>query len=54
VPVRTRCAAQVSSRHEKLWFEEALTAVVMPRHHVDNSVKRARRAKLEALKDRAA
>jgi len=37
---------------EKLWSEEALTAVVMPRYHVDNSVKRALGAKLGTLKDR--
>jgi hypothetical protein len=35
---------------EKLWSEEALTAVVMPRYHVDNSVKRALGAKLGTLK----
>ena len=39
---------------EKLWSEEALTAVVMPRYHVDFSVKRALGAKLGTLKDRVA
>ncbi len=39
---------------ERTWSEEALTAVVMPRYHVDNSVKRALGAKLGTLKDRVA
>jgi hypothetical protein len=34
--------------------EEALTAAVMPRYHIDVAVKRALGAKLGSLKDRAA
>ena len=34
--------------------EEALTAAVMPRYHIDVAVKRALGAKLSSLKDRAA
>ena len=36
------------------WSEEALTASVMPRYHIDFAVKRALGSKLGALKDRAA
>jgi hypothetical protein len=39
---------------EKIWSEEALTAVVMPRYHVDLNVKRALGAKLGTLKERLA
>lgn len=38
---------------EKLWTEEALTAVVMPRYHIDVSVKRALGQKLGTLKPAA-
>jgi hypothetical protein len=37
---------------EKTWSEEALTAAVMPRYHVDIAVKRALGAKLGTLKDK--
>ena len=36
------------------WSEEALTASVMPRYHIDFAVKRALGSKLGALKERAA
>lgn len=36
------------------WSEEALTAAVMPRYHVDFAVKRALGSKLGALKEKAA
>jgi hypothetical protein len=36
---------------EKLWNEEALTAAVLPRYHVDVNVKRALGAKIGSLKD---
>ncbi len=39
---------------EQLWSEEALTAVVMPRYHVDGSIKRTLGAKLGSLKSAAA
>jgi hypothetical protein len=39
---------------EKLWTEEALTATILPRYHIENNVKRALGAKLGTLKDRAA
>ncbi len=39
---------------EKAWSEEALTAAVMPRYHVDVAVKRALGAKLGTLKDKVA
>jgi hypothetical protein len=39
---------------EKIWSEEALTAVVMPRYHIDMNVKRALGAKLGTLKEKAA
>ena len=35
---------------EKTWSEEALTAAVMPRYHIDIAVKRALGAKLGTLK----
>jgi hypothetical protein len=37
---------------ERLWSEEALTAVVLPRWHVDVAIRRALGAKLGTLKDR--
>lgn len=37
---------------EQAWSEEALTAAVMPRYHVNVAVKRALGAKLGSLKDR--
>jgi hypothetical protein len=40
--------------HAKAWSEEALTAAVMPRWHIDVSVKRSLGAKLGSLKDRSA
>jgi hypothetical protein len=39
---------------ERLWSEETLTAVVLPRWHVEMNVKRALGAKLGTLKDRVA
>ena len=39
---------------EKLWNEEALTATVLPRYHVDVNVKRALGAKIGSLKDHGA
>lgn len=38
-----------STEIAELWSEETLTAVVLPRYHVDNSVKRALGAKLGTL-----
>ena len=37
---------------EKTWSEEALTAAVMPRYHIDIAVKRALGAKLGTLKEK--
>jgi hypothetical protein len=37
---------------DKTWSEEALTAAVMPRYHIDIAVKRALGAKLGTLKER--
>lgn len=37
---------------EKSWSEEALTAAVMPRYHIDIAVKRALGAKLGTLKEK--
>lgn len=37
---------------EKSWSEEALTAAVMPRYHIDIAIKRALGAKLGTLKER--
>jgi hypothetical protein len=39
---------------ERVWSEEALTAAVMPRYHVEMSARRALGAKLGSLKDHAA
>ena len=39
---------------QSAWSEQALTAAVMPRYHIDNNVKRALGAKLGTLKDRVA
>jgi hypothetical protein len=39
---------------EKIWSEEALTAVVMPRYHIDNNIKRVLGAKLGTLKEKVA
>jgi hypothetical protein len=39
---------------QQLWSEEALTAVVLPRYHIENNVKRTLGAKLGTLKDRVA
>jgi hypothetical protein len=36
---------------EKLWSEEALTAAVLPRYHVDQNVRRVLGAKLGSLKE---
>jgi len=36
---------------EKLWSEEALTATVLPRYHVDDQIKRVLGAKLGSLKE---
>jgi hypothetical protein len=38
---------------QRLWSEEALTAAVLPRYHIDINVKRALGAKLGTLKDKA-
>jgi hypothetical protein len=38
---------------QRLWAEEALTAAVLPRYHVDVAVKRTLGAKLGTLKERA-
>lgn len=38
---------------QRLWSEEALTAAVLPRYHVDIAVKRALGAKLGTLKEKA-
>jgi hypothetical protein len=38
---------------QRLWSEEALTAAVLPRYHVDIAVKRALGAKLGTLRDKA-
>jgi hypothetical protein len=38
---------------EKLWSEEALTAAVLPRYHVDVNVKRTLGAKLGSLRDQS-
>jgi hypothetical protein len=37
---------------EKTWSEEALTAAIMPRYHIDIAVKRALGAKLGTLKEK--
>jgi hypothetical protein len=37
---------------QRLWSEEALTAAVLPRYHVDVAVKRALGAKLGTLKEK--
>ena len=37
---------------ERIWSEEALTAVVLPRYHIDHNVKRALGAKLGTLKEK--
>lgn len=37
---------------EKLWSEESLTSTVLPRYHVDQSIKRALGSKLGTLKDK--
>jgi len=37
-----------------LCSEEALTAVILPRYHIENNVKRTLGAKLGTLKDRVA
>jgi hypothetical protein len=39
---------------EQLWSEESLTAVVLPRYHIEQNVKRTLGAKLGTLKDRVA
>jgi hypothetical protein len=39
---------------EKVWSDEALTAVALPRYHIDVSVKRTLGAKLGSLKDQVA
>jgi hypothetical protein len=39
---------------QKLWSEEALTAAVLPRYHVDIAIKRALGAKLGTLKETTA
>ena len=44
----------MTSRSELAWPEEALTAAVMLRYHVDFAVKRALGSKLGALKEKAA
>ncbi|MFD9697982.1 hypothetical protein [Lentzea sp. NPDC059081] len=38
---------------QKMWSEEGLTAAVLQRYHIDNSVKRALGTKLGSLKDKA-
>ena len=38
---------------QRLWSEEALTAAVLPRYHIDVAVKRALGAKLGTLKEKA-
>ena len=37
---------------QRLWSEEALTAAVLPRYHVDVAVKRSLGAKLGTLKEK--
>jgi hypothetical protein len=37
---------------EMLWSEEALTSAVLPRYHVDQSIKRVLGSKLGTLKDK--
>ncbi len=39
---------------EKLWSEEALTAAVLPRYHIDMNVKRALGSKIGSLKEQVA
>jgi len=39
---------------DRLWSEEALTAVVMPRYHVDQSIRRTLGQRLGSLKERIA
>jgi len=39
---------------KQLWSEEALTAAVLPRYHVDNSIKRGLGSRLGTLKEQAA
>lgn len=39
---------------KQLFSEEALTAAILPRYHIDNSVKRGLGARLGSLKDKAA
>jgi hypothetical protein len=38
----------------RAWSEEALTAAVMQRYHIDNSIKRVLGAKLGSLKEKSA
>ena len=37
---------------ERIWSEEALTTVVLPRYHIDNNIRRALGSKLGTLKER--
>jgi hypothetical protein len=39
---------------ERTWTEEALTAVVLPRYHIDVTVRRTLGAKLGSLKEHMA
>jgi hypothetical protein len=39
---------------ESLWSEDALTSAVLPRYHVDQSIKRALGSKLGAIRDKEA
>ena len=40
--------------YERLWSEEALTAVVLPRYHVDVNIRRALGTRLGSLREHAA
>jgi hypothetical protein len=39
---------------ERAWTDEALTAVVLPRYHIETSIKRMLGTKLGSFKDQAA
>jgi hypothetical protein len=39
---------------ERLWSEEALTAAVLPRYHIDMNVKRTLGSKIGSLKEQVA
>lgn len=52
--LREATSQWTSVEMEHLWGEEALTAVVLPRYHVDVSVKRALGQKLGSLREHSA